>query len=77
MKCIRAHKEHHQEPHYVHGNTEYFRCAKCGREHSRPWRFSPDAAIGGRRFAWWLYNAAFRLFGQTRVWPWMGRAIWN
>lgn len=26
---------------------------------------------------WWVYNMAFRMFGQTRLWPRLGFAIWK
>lgn len=30
-----------------------------------------------RTFRWRLYNLAFRVFGNTRLWPKLGRKIWN
>jgi len=26
---------------------------------------------------WKIYNLAFRLFGETRLWPRLGQAIWR
>ena len=30
-----------------------------------------------RKLRWAIYNLAFTVFGKTRVWQRMGRAIWN
>ena len=28
------------------------------------------------RLRWWLYNAAFRLFGRMNFWPKLGQRLW-
>lgn len=33
--------------------------------------------IEQKRFRWWLYNFAFKIFGRTKVWPKLGFAIWK
>jgi len=26
---------------------------------------------------WWIYNQTFKLFGNTKLWPKLGRKIWK
>lgn len=41
-------------------------------EQTHPEPGSPE----DRRFRWWLYNFAFRIFGKTRCWKRLGQRLW-